>query len=411
MSEAVVLPIGPVIKNTYDADPGLLPACTVTQEVYHLSKGLPAAAAQGECQAPAVAVDYAEAVSGIVKGTERDPLSVLDGKLLKHLGVEHPEESWLEVANQALAAGSENMAKAGRADRRTIFAAREFLMRDLLSLDDDSYKSFTRKFPNLVPLDSFIGTNRLLFGMGARIARRLHKVNYGPEKTREKVNFTGGMGLDPQRMASVDISVFGNSLEAFAAAIDDVEEEGFNRTVLNRSPQLVGYSHRKRVQVLREMHGTHGANTEAVVRAFPIRLVSDRNREEIRVAAVQHVIESVGWQFSAWELVDKQPTVASLGAANLLARAGIIAAFSDTQMPLSRLARLMTVPTDSLLLAAAAGVSPLTAKSVGKLTADIAKDERRSRALKLLEREDFMEMVGAEARQALRRYYYAEELA
>jgi len=378
------------------------------QPQFDLLSSLPASGEVGSIEAVNdYGGDYVMVMTGIPLDTEQLPLSVSDERLLQHLGAQEIDTTWLERANQAMQLGSRHISNKHPADvTAATVAARRTFYGELLHLRPETYAKLLTKFPNLLPINTFMGTARILFGLHIPIANQLHRINYGSENARKKINYQAKVGLNPQALLRGDITLLGSSVGAVDRAIEDIEAEGFSRLILNKSPQLIGYSRAARLTALRDMREVHKAEVvDRVVRVFPRRMVSDRSNENARIQALQTVVAAAGWSFNALDLVEQQPTIASLAPLTSLARLCVIGTFTNEETKISCVARLMTVPTEDVLVALSEGVESFTAKGIARAVQAVSKGDRLERARMLLEDPLFISQLGERTQYLLRKHY------
>jgi hypothetical protein len=184
-------------------------------------------------------------------------LSHEDRPWLEELGCAWPEvgqDEWLDSMNQIVEIGSEHLKTTKRIEgadssrQLEIVAARELFFGYLTKISQKAINKLrTTSAPKLVPINTFIETQRVFRGSEISAAPIIEKypyiINYGPELAKNKISGLESLSINVKTLAT-NPSIFSSSVETIESKLKNLEAAGLKDAskVVNACPTLLNLS-------------------------------------------------------------------------------------------------------------------------------------------------------------------------
>lgn len=302
---------------------------------------------------------YGAVTSEALNAIDREAkLTVDDVAWLKQFQVD-PNVEWLANANSLIVTGSRTI-NTGQGEnvvallRRSeageilgeietnvvgiVSARREFLA-SLKGLSTDSLLKLATERPTLIPLNTFVSTQRILHNAGLNGAKiinsRPSSIRIGPIKAKARIENAASLGLDPAKIFNEYAGSFSLAPKTFADRYNHFVALGLNaRKIVNDHSVAIGYAQESVTNMYNNL-ATQGIDPVKALDAFAeslglsIDTYNDRFNNFITLGldakkllnkhsvAIGYTKESIGEKFDTFNyfglspivIIDKQPSV------------------------------------------------------------------------------------------------------
>lgn len=216
----------------------------------------------------------------------------VDKPWLESLGVHWPDDdaeeyAWLEEINQIVETGSQHIDQASSEyNKELIISARESFFEQLHDIPGETIEAFREHTRSLIPLDTFIHTQRVLYKHDINLAKVLNiqpaLFRISASTVESRINKLQEYGLTPSSVANAMPSVFGYEAEALEGKLENLNNLDLNAVkIVNSSPVIIGLAPekvREKVHFLTErgFDATKLINKEPSLLYFPIESIQHR---------------------------------------------------------------------------------------------------------------------------------------
>ena len=192
---------------------------------------------------------------GVDPSWQDDPTLAVELNELIRLGSEHINESDSESQYQQI-----------------ILAREKFF--DFVGVDSETFKTFCRATPTIIPLDTFVGTQRLMNTLGLDAVKIINTlpaaIGFAPESVRAKVDNLTELGLDAVKIINTLPAAIGLAPESVRAKVRFLERtvkflqwEFTAKDIVEEYPAILSFS-TKKLRILKRiatMHLTENARS------------------------------------------------------------------------------------------------------------------------------------------------------
>ena len=245
-----------------------------------------------------------------------------------------------------------------REKRQDVISARRDFLKSI-GLSAKIIDAYQTEYPALIPLDTFIGTQRVLHPLGIAAARLINAypaaINYAPESVREKMANYTSLGIDAAKL-----------INAMPAAInyapDSVREKMANYTslgieavkLINAYPAAIGLA----PDSVREKMANYtslGIDAAKLVNAVPAAIGLAPKSVRKKMAFLRSSAKLLKWDHSAEELVNTYPALINFNIKKLAVLHRIAATYLDLSSATSSpndLRSFLITPLEKYIIAA-----------------------------------------------------------
>ena len=153
-----------------------------------------------------------------------------------------------------------------------VIAARETFL-TYVGIEESILNKFKETSPTLIPLDTFINTQRTINELGLDAVKIINAfpaaIGFAPESVRAKIDNFTELGLDAVKIINASPAAIGLAPESVRAKIDNFTELGLDAVkIINASPAAIGFapeSVRAKIDNFTEL----GLDAVKIINAFP----------------------------------------------------------------------------------------------------------------------------------------------
>ena len=237
----------------------------------------------------------------------QEPTSVLTGEDQQWLVAYGIDSAWvqdpelLQSLNDTIISGSLRLNEPVNQGRwqEVVSARRSFF--EFVGLSAELIDSYQVEHPTLIPLDTFIGTQRILCSWGIDAAKLVNAmpsaISYAPEAIREKMANYASLGIDAAKLVNAMPSAIG-------LAPESVREKMANYTSL-------------------------GIDAAKLVNAVPSAISLAPESVRIKMVFLRRTVKLLKWEHSAEELVNTYPALIGFNIKKLAVLRRIAATYLD----------------------------------------------------------------------------------
>lgn len=303
------------------------------------------------------------------------------------------ETDTTEYLNDLIAIGSLPVGGLDYPDRQAIISARlEFL--SFLGIDETTLETSqdTDKNPAIVPLDTFIATQRIMFLSGLdspKIARSTKSaLYYAPESVQEKIDNLNKIGLDAAKVINVWPAALNCAPETVRKKVANLVELGIDAVkVINALPSAIGYAPESVQQKIDNLT-VLGLNVPKVINDYPPTIGYAPETIQAKVRFISQSVNLLQWQHSAQELVNEFPMVLGFSKQKLAILRRMAAehlTVSDRSAPVGTVRSALIIPLEKYIIELArqttASSQSLPEMKKRAKRHDLNASERRAQAL------------------------------
>jgi len=256
------------------------------------------------------------------------------------------DDSTLTVElNELIRLGSEHIIEPDNGSQyQQIILAREKFF-DFVGVDSETFETFRRAHPTIIPLDTFVSTQRLMNNLGLGAVKIINTVpaaiGYAPESVRAKVDNLTELGLDAVKIINTLPPAISYAPKSVRAKVDNLTELGLDAVkIINTVPAAISYapkSVRAKVDNLTEL----GLDAVKIINALPaaIGLAPESVRAKVdnltelgldavkiintmppaisyapesvraKVRFLERTVQFLQWGFTAKDLIEEYPAI------------------------------------------------------------------------------------------------------
>ena len=260
--------------------------------------------------------------------------------------------------NELIAVGSLRLDESINQDRWQEIVSARISFFNFVGMADDFIEEFQLNNPTIIPLDTFIGTQRVMHSLGLDAARVVNAspaaIGLAPESVREKMANLTALGLDAAQVVNAFPTAIGYAPESVRGKMANLTALGLDAArVVNALPAAIGYapeSVRGKMANLTAL----GLDAARVVNATPadISLAPESVRE--KMLFLRSSARLLRWQNPAEELVNAFPALLGYSTKKLAILRHIAARHVDsterTSSPFMLRSKLIT-PLEKYIIA------------------------------------------------------------
>lgn len=193
-----------------------------------------------------------------------------------------------------------------------IIDAREEFMR-FANIPDEALSIFKSISPTIIPLDTFINTQRTMSQLGLDVVKVISTsplaIGYAPETVRAKFKFLTEFGLNAVKIINAYPATIGYGSESIRAKFDNLTELGIDAAkVINTNPATINYAPetvKSKFNNLTEL----GLDAAKVINVFPaaVNLALESVRDKMKF--LDRSARILRWEYSVSELVGTYPAI------------------------------------------------------------------------------------------------------
>ena len=202
--------------------------------------------------------------------------------------------------NELIVIGSLRLDESVNQDRWQEIVSARISFFNFVGMTDDFIEDYQLNHPTIIPLDTFIGTQRVMNSLdldAARIVNALPAtISYAPESVREKMANLTALGLDAARVVNASPATISYAPESVREKMANLTALGLDAArVVNASPAAIHYApesvREKMLFLRRSARLLQWQNpAEELVNAFPALLgYSTKKLAILRHIAARHV--------------------------------------------------------------------------------------------------------------------------
>jgi len=149
--------------------------------------------------------------------------------------------------NELIRMGSERINESyDESQHQQIILAREKFF-GFVGIDAETLRAFRQVNPTIIPLDTFISTQRVMHNLGLDAVKIINTqpsaIGLAPESVRAKVDNFTALGLDAVKIINTLPSVIGLAPESVRAKVDNFTALGLDAVkIINTLPSAIGYA-------------------------------------------------------------------------------------------------------------------------------------------------------------------------
>ena len=193
-----------------------------------------------------------------------------------------------------------------------IMVAREQFIR-FVGIPDETMRTFRVESPTIIPLDTFIGSQRTITELGLDAAKVINSlpaaISYAPESVKAKFNNLTELGLDAAKVINTLPAAIGLAPESVKAKFDSLTELGLDAAkVINTHPTAIGYapeSVKAKFNNLTEL----GLDAAKVINSHPTAIGLAPESVKVKMKFLERSAQILNWQYSAQDLVETFPAI------------------------------------------------------------------------------------------------------
>jgi len=193
-----------------------------------------------------------------------------------------------------------------------IMAARERFMK-FVGIPDETMANFRAETPTIIPLDTFIGSQRAMKAIGLDAAKVINAfpaaIALTPESVRAKFDNLTELGLDAAKVFDSSLYAINYAPESVRAKFDNLTELGLDAAkVINSFPATINYapeSVRAKFDNLTEL----GLDAAKVINSFPATIGLAPESARAKMKFLDRSARILQWEYSTSQLVEIFPAV------------------------------------------------------------------------------------------------------
>ncbi len=251
----------------------------------------------------------------------------------------------LELLRDAIRNGSLHLDKSISHDSyNTILGARLYFI-EFVGISKKVIKDFQTTNPNIIPLDTFIKTQRVLYSLGLdnkkiiNVAPRIiglssesiqEKItnlatlgldpikivnavptilHYTPESIQEKITNLATLGLDPIKIVNMLPTILHYTHESIQEKMTNLATLGLDPIkIVNMTPAVIHYTSESMQAKINNLTSL-GLDPKEIITTFPNVLCLSPKSVEKKVKFIQQSAKLLQWQYSAVDLIKVYPNV------------------------------------------------------------------------------------------------------
>ena len=219
----------------------------------------------------------------------------------------------LELLRDAIRNGSLHLDKSISHDSyNTILEARLYFI-EFVGISKKVIKDFQTTNPNIIPLDTFIKTQRVLYSLGLdnkkiiNVAPRI--IGLSSESIQEKITNLATLGLDPIKIVNMLPTILHYTHESIQEKMTNLATLGLDPIkIVNMTPAVIHYTSESMQAKINNLTSL-GLDPKEIITTFPNVLCLSPKSVEKKVKFIQQSAKLLQWQYSAVDLIKVYPNV------------------------------------------------------------------------------------------------------
>ncbi len=219
----------------------------------------------------------------------------------------------LELLRDAIRNGSLHLDKSISHDSyNTILEARLYFI-EFVGISKKVIKDFQTTNPNIIPLDTFIKTQRVLYSLGLdnkkiiNVAPRI--IGLSSESIQEKITNLATLGLDPIKIVNMLPTILHYTHESIQEKMTNLATLGLDPIkIVNMTPAVIHYTSESMQAKINNLTSL-GLDPKEIITTFPNVLCLSPKSVEKKVKFIQQSAKLLQWQYSAVDLIKVYPNI------------------------------------------------------------------------------------------------------
>ena len=215
--------------------------------------------------------------------------------------------------NELIRMGSERINESyDESQHQQIILAREKFF-GFVGIDAETLRAFRQVNPTIIPLDTFISTQRVMHNLGLDAVKIINTqpsaIGLAPESVRAKVDNFTALGLDAVKIINTLPSVIGLAPESVRAKVDNFTALGLDAVkIINTLPSAIGYAPES-VRAKVDNFTALGLDAVKIINTQPVALSYAPESVRAKLRLLELSTKVLQWEFTAKELIEEFPVI------------------------------------------------------------------------------------------------------